>query len=85
MTLDQAVASASTQLDAILERRWDAIALKMIEDGADPADVADDGPTEGPWARISFDATLRRQKQIDLEWRDGVLAELRANLIAEAG
>jgi hypothetical protein len=36
MTLDQCVEKAATEIDAILQRRWDHLLLRLIDDGADP-------------------------------------------------
>jgi hypothetical protein len=36
MTLDQCVEKAATEIDAILQRRWDDLLLRLIADGADP-------------------------------------------------
>jgi hypothetical protein len=79
MTLDDATA----EIDKMLEARWDALALRMIADGMDPDEVCDEpSPADGPWSRVSFNWILQRQKELDLQWRDEVLAKVRAWLLS---
>jgi hypothetical protein len=82
MTIDEVIANTAAQIDQILAERWDQMALRMVADGMDPnepyrAPSADDGP----WSRVSFGWVLQQQKEIDREWRDRTLAELRQTLL----
>jgi len=89
MTIDDAIARAAAKIDEVLAQRWDALALKMIGDGANPNDRGDLGsgpPTGGlppglSWHRLTFDEVLQRQKVEDLQWRAETLARVRAELI----
>jgi hypothetical protein len=88
VTLDEALARAGEQLDAMLEERRDRRALKMIADGANPNDCGEldaDPPPEGlpeglTWERTTFDAVLAEQRAIDVLWREATIADLRAQL-----
>lgn len=66
MTLAEAMARAEHELDAHLQRRWDALYLRLIEDGVDPDDS---------WIHAE-------QQRADREWRAGALAEIRQQLTA---
>ena len=89
MTIDDGLAKATAQLDELLAQRWDALALKMISDGANPNDGGDlgSGPPPGGlppgcvWRRLTFAESLQRQKDLDLQWRDETLARVRAELL----
>lgn len=90
MTVDDGLARVAKALDEVLAQRWDALALKMIGAGINPADRGTLGVSpprsEGPppglsWQRLTFDEALQRQKDVDLEWR----AELIAWLTTEGG
>ncbi len=61
MTVAEAIAAATRQIDEELQRRWDALFLRLIEDGIDPSQS---------WV---FD----EQQRIDREWRADVLEGLR--------
>jgi hypothetical protein len=56
------------ELDVQLERRWDALYLRLIEDRQDPAES---------WI-------YTEQQRIDREWRANVLAEIREQLTSGA-
>ncbi len=89
MTIDDGLAKVAAQLDEVLAQRWDALALTMISDGANPNDRGDlgSGPPSGGlspglvWRRLTFDEALQRQKDLDLAWRAATLVRVRAELI----
>ena len=82
MTIDQALAKVSAQIDAILEQRLFDMALQMIADGADPnAPGAPPDPDAG-WQRVSFDEVLQRQRANDAQWKVEALAQIRKMLEA---
>jgi len=67
MTVDEAVARASAEIDRLLIERWDRIWLQMMQDGCS-ADGAE--------------AILDEQKTIDRAVKDQYLAGLPDQLIA---
>ena len=70
MTLAQAVAKLSAEIDVLLQQRLDAMALQMIGDGVDPtATPPATEDADGDWQRITFDGILQRQREIDAAWK----------------
>jgi hypothetical protein len=72
VTIDEAMAKVTREIDTILARRLDDTALRMIEGGCDP--IADDS---------GFDDVLEQQRAIDAAWRRTTLLEIRAWLTDE--
>jgi len=70
MTLDEAIAKAAHEIDAILEERMDALALKMIACGVD-ADILPD--------------LLDAQHHVNAAWRVQTLADIRTQLLDLTG
>jgi len=67
MTLAEAIAKASADLDVVLQHRWDDLWLRLIQDGCDEAGAQ---------------AVLDEQKERDLAWKAHHLADLPDQLIA---
>jgi len=83
MTIDQALAKVSAQIDAILEQRLFDMALQMIADGADPHAPGAPPDPDASWQRVSVDDVLQRQRAIDAQWKVEALAQIRKCLEAE--
>jgi len=83
MTIDQALAKVSAQIDAILEQRLFDMALQMIADGADPHAPGAPPDPDASWQRVSVDDVLQRQRAIDAAWKVEAIAQIRKSLEAE--
>lgn len=67
MTLSEAIAKASADLDVVLQHRWDDLWLRLIQDGCDEAGA---------------EAVVDEQRAIDLQWKAQYLEGLPDQLIA---
>ena len=84
MTLDDAVAKASAEIDVLLQERLDDMACRMIANGADPTRPPAPPDPDADWHPINFDEILQRQRAIDAAWKVGALAQIRQWLAARA-
>jgi len=83
VTLDDAVAKVSAEIDALLQERLDDMACRMIANGADPTRPPAPPDPDTDWQPVSFDEVLERQRAIDAEWKGGALVQIRTWLEAE--
>ena len=82
MTLDELVAAAADKIDAVLQQRWDDLAMHMIATGCNPNDPPNPPDDSGPWRRVTFDEVVQHQKALDCQWWWQMLAQLRMAVAA---